>query len=99
MGKYPGDALWATMVFFGWGGLFPERPVRSIAMYALTMCCIVEVLKLYQAPWIVGIRSTALGRLVFGYAFSWTNLVMYILGITAGVALAIVCRSSSSAPR
>jgi len=61
LGKYPGDALWALMVFFGWGVVFPQASTVRIALLTLGVCVAIETLKLYQAPWIVGIRHTTLG--------------------------------------
>jgi len=88
-GKYPGDALWAMMVFFGWAALRPKDSTGRIALLALASCVVIEVLKLYQAPWIVGIRHTVIGHLVFGHVFSVENLVAY----TAGVAVAVGAES------
>jgi hypothetical protein len=33
-GKHPGDALWATMVFFGLGALLPRASALRIAVLA-----------------------------------------------------------------
>ncbi len=85
LGKYPGDALWAAMVFFGLGALGPRASTLRIPSFAAAICFIVEVLKLYQAPWIVGIRHTTLGHLVFGHVFSAENLVAYGVGIAVAL--------------
>lgn len=87
LGKYPGDGLWALMVFFGWGALFPRIPTNRVALLALVTSYMVEAAKLYQAQWIVAIRHTTLGHLVLGHAFSWQNLVAYAFGVLAGVAI------------
>lgn len=80
-GKYPGDALWAMMVFIGWGFLFPRASTLSIAALAFFTCFVIEILKLYQSPWIVDIRQTTIGYLVFGHVFSIKNLLAYAVGI------------------
>ena len=80
-GKYPGDALWAAMVFFGLGALRPEASTLNIALLAFATSFSVEFMKLYQAPWIVGIRDTTAGHLVFGRVFAVWNLVAYAVGI------------------
>jgi len=85
LGKYPGDALWALMVFFGWGVVFTRASTVRVAMLTLAVCVAIETLKLDQAPWIVGIRHTTLGHLVFGHSFSWGNLVAYAVGTVVGV--------------
>jgi hypothetical protein len=83
--KYPGDTLWALMVFVGWGIVFPKRPATHIFIYALVSSYCVEFCKLYRAPWIVGLRATTAGRLILGSTFSWENLVAYTLGALLGV--------------
>lgn len=86
-GKYPGDALWALMVFFGWRALRPHARVRDVASLAMGTGMAVECAKLWQAPWLVEFRHTTIGHLLLGHAFSWQNLVAYGVGVLAGVAL------------
>ena len=85
LGKYPGDALWAMVVFFGWGTLQPKASTVQIAALAFLTSIVVEVLKLYQAPWIVDVRHTTLGHLVFGHVFSFGNIAAYAVGIVTAV--------------
>jgi len=85
LGKYPGDALWALMVFFGWGWMFPRAASGRIALLALATCWAVEFLKLWQSPAWSGIRHSTIGHLIFGHAFSWQNLVAYALGVALGL--------------
>jgi hypothetical protein len=85
VGKYPGDLLWATMIYFGLCALRPNAARYRTVATGLGFCIAIEVVKLYHAPWLDAIRGTLLGRLVFGYAFSWRNLVAYTLGIGLGV--------------
>jgi hypothetical protein len=84
LGKYPGDALWASMVFFGWGIVFPTSSTFRVFIYALVTCYGVEVCKLYQAPWITEVRNSAFGHLIFGSTFSWNNLIAYTVGAALG---------------
>ena len=87
LGKYPGDALWALMAFFGWATVFPKYKTARIAQFALGTCYLVELFKFYQAPWIMSIRHSTLGHLVFGHAFSWQNMVAYMIGVLGGIAV------------
>lgn len=89
-GKYPGDALWAAMVFFGLATLRPRACTLRIAFLALATCFVVEALKRYQAPWIVGIRHTTLGHLVFGHVFSFQNLVAYTVGVVLALGVEVL---------
>ena len=87
LGKYPGDALWASMVFFGWCALRPRARTVDVAACALLTSAAIEVAKLWRAPWLAAFRSTTFGHLLLGHVFSWQNLVAYGVGVLAGVAL------------
>jgi phenylpyruvate tautomerase PptA (4-oxalocrotonate tautomerase family) len=89
-GKYPGDMLWAMMVFFGWGIVFLRASTATVALVALVTCIVVEVLKLDQALIMVGVRDTPLGHLVFGSVFSFENLVAYAIGVGAALSLDVL---------
>lgn len=85
LGKYPGDALWTLMVFFGLGWLLPQGSTARLATYALTISFVVEFTQLYQAPWINAIRSTAIGHLVLGSGFGWIDFIAYTVGASIGL--------------
>lgn len=87
LGKYPGDALWTMMVFFGLAVLRPASTITWLTTGALVISYLVEFGQLYQAPWIVAVRAHPLGHLVLGTAFGWIDLVAYAAG--AVVALLI----------
>ena len=87
LGKYPGDALWALMVFLGWRALRPRARTRDVALLAAATSAIVECAKLWQAPWLAAFRHTTIGHLLLGHVFSWQNLVAYGVGVIAGIAL------------
>ncbi len=87
LGKYPGDASWALMVFFAWCALRPRARTADIAACAMATSIVVEAAKLWQAPWLAVLRHTTLGHLLLGHVFSWQNLVAYGVGVLAGVAL------------
>lgn len=83
-GKYPGDALWALMIFLGIAFLRPGIHPGRLAFLALTVCWLVEFSQLYQAPWINSMRATGLGHLVLGSAFDGLDLCAYAIGIIVG---------------
>jgi Protein of unknown function (DUF2809) len=86
LGKYPGDALYALMMFCAVGFAFPSAPILRNAAYALAWCFGVEFGQLYHAPWIDSIRATTLGHLVLGSYFGWLDLVAYVVGVIIGMA-------------
>lgn len=83
--KYGGDALWALMVFFGFGFVFVRGSTLRVAAYAVCFAWSVEFLQLYHAPWIDRIRSARLGHLVLGSVFNGPDLMAYVVGIAVGV--------------
>jgi hypothetical protein len=89
LSKYGGDAIWAAMVFFGFGFLFPRGTTFRLAMISLGFAWGIEFLQLYQAPWIESIRSYRLGHLVLGSTFNWPDLPSYAVGVALGVILEI----------
>lgn len=87
LGKYPGDALWATMVFFLWGLVLPKASVARVAGLALATSWIVEFAQWIQLPWLVSIRATTIGHLVLGSTFHAPDLVAYAIGVGLGAGL------------
>lgn len=82
LGKYPGDALWAMMIFFALGAIATRMRTWQLALTALLICFAVEFGQLYQAPWIVSLRAHPLGHLVLGSHFGWVDLLAYTAGVT-----------------
>lgn len=87
LGKYPGDVLWALMVFLIWGWLLARSPSALVLVLAVITALAVEFLKLSQDPWLVHARQTSWGNWVFGHVFSWRNLVAYAIGIGLGLVM------------
>jgi hypothetical protein len=84
LGKHPGDALWALMVFLGLAFCQPRAATRNIAALAFTLSCLVEFSQLYQTAWLNEIRGTVLGHLVLGSTFTWFDIAAYAVGIVIG---------------
>ena len=84
LGKYPGDALWAFMVFCGLGFLHPGCSTARLAFYSLLISYADEFSQLYQARWINQIRGTTVGHLILGSTFSWLDMVAYTVGVVLG---------------
>ncbi|MDM8561386.1 DUF2809 domain-containing protein [Candidatus Parabeggiatoa sp. HSG14] len=81
---YAGDTLWALMVFFLIGLLFPSLPTVKVVVIALLFVFSIELSQLYHAPWIDDIRQYRLAALVLGRGFLWSDLVCYMGGILMG---------------
>lgn len=61
--------------------LFPKAKTKTIALVSLLACYTIEVLQLYEADWIVNIRSTTIGHLILGQGFLWSDIIAYTFGI------------------
>lgn len=82
--EYAGDTLWALMVFLGIGFWFSKISTGKAMAAALLFSYAIEFSQLYQAEWINALRHTALGGLVLGFGFLWSDLVCYTVGVLAG---------------
>ena len=77
---YLGDFLYTVMFYLIIGFLFPKMPPIKVASWSIGICFFIEIAQLYQAPWIVEVRSYKFGGLILGYGFLWSDLVSYTLG-------------------
>lgn len=83
-GKYPGDALWALMVFVGLAFVKPQASTARLAVFSFAISCAIELSQLYQAPWLNAIRHTTIGHLALGSTFSWFDIAAYTVGVLVG---------------
>ncbi len=84
---YVGDYLYAVMVFFIMGFLFPTTNSQKVAITSVFICYLIEFLQLYQAEWITAVRSNKLGALVLGSGFLWSDVICYTFGGITGYVL------------
>jgi len=79
--RHFGDALWASMVYFGCRILFIKQRLLVSVCLSVIFSFTIEFSQLYQADWINGIRSTLLGALILGKGFLGIDLIRYAVGI------------------
>ena len=84
---YLGDILYALLIFFITGFLFPNKSWKWVGTAALGFCFAIEISQFYHAPWIDAIRQTRLGGLVLGFQFIWSDLFAYTAGVLIGILL------------
>ena len=84
LSNHGGDALWALMVFVGFGFLLPRTSTLVVALLALAFAWGVEFSQLYTAQWINAMRATIPGKLVLGNTFHWVDLLAYAVGVGIG---------------
>ncbi|MEW9701504.1 DUF2809 domain-containing protein [Paenibacillus sp. SI8] len=79
--KHFGDALWASMVYFGVRGVWPAKKPAFAVCFSFIFCFGIECSQLYQAAWINYIRNTLVGSLILGKGFLFADLLRYSAGI------------------
>ena len=84
LGNYPGDMLWAWLVFRCVAWVRPKMAREKLAAVAFLIAFAVEFLQLYQAPWIQALRANKLAYLVLGNGFDPLDLVAYVVGVGFG---------------
>ncbi|MGM0883366.1 MAG: DUF2809 domain-containing protein [Bacillota bacterium] len=81
VGEHFGDALWASMIYFGVRAVWSNRSFIWAGLISVLFCFGIEFSQLYQADWINAIRSTIIGSLILGRGFLTVDLVRYSGGI------------------
>jgi len=84
---YLGDVLYALMIYFIIGFLFPRFRSLKVALISIVICFIIELSQLFEPDWIIEIRRNKLGGLILGYGFLWSDLISYIIGGVMGLGL------------
>jgi len=85
--KNMGDILYATMLFWLAGILFPRNAPMRLCLGAFLACAAIEFAKLIHTPWLANLRHTRAGALVLGTGFHSSNLACYALGALLGLAI------------
>ena len=87
LGKYPGDALYAVMIYWLVALVRPRDGLVRSGAVALALCFAIEGLQLWQPPWLQTIRATTLGHLVLGSHFHAPDLLAYTIGVLAAMTI------------
>jgi hypothetical protein len=76
-----GDALWASMIYFGFRAIGVNKNLFWAGGISVIFCFGIEFSQLYQVDWMNEIRSTFVGALVLGSGFLTVDLIRYSVGI------------------
>lgn len=87
LGKYPGDALYAVLIYWLVALVLNPPGLVRAAGFALGFCFAVELLQLWQTPWLLAIRANPFGHLVLGSHFHAGDLLAYAIGVLLAAAL------------
>lgn len=93
---YLGDTLWALMVFFMIGFIWPRKNSIYVGILSVVFSYFIELSQLYHAPWINSIRHTTLGGLILGYGFLWSDIICYTVGIIFGIVIEMLYSNRNS---
>lgn len=78
--KYGGDVIWAGAFLFLLRIIFIKTPLYKLAVLCYVLGVLDELSQLIKTPWANELRSTTLGRLMFGVGFVWSDLICYLIG-------------------
>ncbi len=85
--KYGGSILWGAMVYWLLAVLFGSPHRFRIASAAVTIAVLVELFRLWHTPALDAFRLTAAGAMLLGRVFSPWNILAYVVGIVAALAM------------
>jgi hypothetical protein len=92
LAKNAGDALYATMMFWGIGLLLPRASTRAVALLSIAFCFAIEASQLVHTAGLDAVRATRPGALVLGSGFHALDLLCYVVGAALGAAIELAAR-------
>ncbi len=81
---YLGDILFEMAWIFFIACLWPRVSAKHLSLWVFGLTSGVEVLQLWQPPWLQAIRATLAGKLLLGSTFVWGDFFYYALGCLLG---------------
>lgn len=84
LGSIAYETFWILLILLVW----PQGSISKIAVTVFIATCALEVLQLWQPPFLQALRLTLPGRLVLGNTFSWADFPAYVVGSFVGYAWA-----------
>ena len=85
--EFAGDVLWGALFYVLFAVLRPNMPQARVWVWAVLSTEAIELTQLYRAPWVVRLRATAIGGLLLGHGFSWSDVLCVALGATLAAQL------------
>ncbi|MEQ9359490.1 ribosomal maturation YjgA family protein [Coleofasciculus chthonoplastes] len=80
LGSFAYEIFWILLV----GLFFPQASPLWTAVGVCIVTCLLEVLQLWQSPFLQAIRATLLGRVILGNTFTWSDFPAYFIGSFLG---------------
>lgn len=76
---YGGDTLWASMFYFIFLWLLPDKKASFILIVTIIFSFMIEFSQMIDVAWLNALRQTPL-RLLLGQGFLMSDLLCYIVG-------------------
>lgn len=88
LGSVAYETFWILLILLVW----PQGSIAKAAVAVFVATCALEVLQLWQPPFLQALRATLPGRLVLGNTFSWADFPAYAVGSFVGYGWAMLLR-------
>lgn len=75
------EIFWCLFLFFFW---HRRENTTKIAISVFAATCFLEILQLWEAPFLVFIRATFIGKALIGTDFVWRQFPYYVIGSFLG---------------
>jgi hypothetical protein len=89
--SHVGDILWAAFIYYLVRLIQPKLRSEASALFAAVFCLAIEFQQLYQAEWLLELRSNKILALVLGHSYSTADLLCYTSGIVLALLLDNLC--------
>jgi hypothetical protein len=87
--KYGGDVIWAGAFLFLLRMIFINTALWKLAVWCYVLGVLDEISQLIHTPFTEAVRSTTIGKLMFGLGFLWSDILCYAVGILVAFLLPI----------
>jgi hypothetical protein len=79
-----GSIAYQVLLMFVFAFFYPRVDLAKVAVGVFLVSSAIEFLQLWQAPWLLAIRSTWAGRVLLGNTFLWADFPPYAIGAFLG---------------
>jgi hypothetical protein len=84
LSQYTGDTMWALAFFALFRAILIKSNLFTVFLVTLDFSFLIELSQLWHPDWLENIRRTAVGGLLLGFGFQWTDLICYTAGCLIG---------------
>ncbi|MGX9727129.1 MAG: ribosomal maturation YjgA family protein [Candidatus Electronema sp. VV] len=89
---YAGDFLWAMLVYLVYA-LILRLSTKQTLCFALVTAYLIELSQLFHPVWLDYLRAIKLLSFILGFAFLWSDILAYTLGIALAACIDFAIQS------